>query len=270
MREELISFFAERKIEYFSAVAYSECREIAGEIIEREGFAPKSVILFLLPYYVSDGENISTYATSLDYHIILREITSELCSLLKELYPTASARGYGDHSPIDERHAALISGLGIKGDNGLLISEKYGSYIFLGDVVTDIPPEDIGAVAPSEVRECLHCGACVSACPTGILCGRGNDCLSAITQRKGELSVEERELMLKYGTAWCCDECQRACPYNRTPTETPIEFFHRERITVLTRDLVDSMDKSTLRARAFGWRGRAVLERNLEVLDSKS
>lgn len=269
MHKAIVDFFENRKIEYFAALAYSECREIDSDIIEREALVPRSAILFLLPYYVSEGENISTYATSLDYHIILKEITGELCSLLAELYPGSRAKGYGDHSPIDERHAALISGLGIRGDNGLLISEKYGSYIFLGDVITDIAPEDIGALLPTTPRECLHCGACLSACPTGILGGCGTDCLSAITQRKGELSLEERELMRKYNTAWGCDECQRACPYNKQPVETPIDFFRRERVTALSRPLLDGMNKSTLRARAFGWRGRAVLERNLDILSKE-
>ena len=105
--------------------------------------------------------------------------------------------GYGDHSPIDECHGAIISGLGVLGDNGLVINEKYGSYVFVADVICDVEPEKLGEVSRYEIRRCEHCGICKSSCPTGILCGKGNDCLSAITQRKGELSDSEITLMKK-------------------------------------------------------------------------
>ena len=176
------------------------------------------------------------------------------------------AKGYGDHSPISEVSAALVSGLGIVGDNGLIINEKYGSYVFIGDVVTDIEPELLGAVAPLDVKGCHHCGACKRACPTGILRGEGEDCLSAITQRKGELTGDECDMMRKYNTAWGCDLCQSICPYNKSAKTTPIEFFQRERISELTRELLDSMDKETFLRRAFSWRGRKTVERNLDIL----
>ena len=229
----------------------------------------KFLIIYLLPYYTGKVENISRYAASLDYHLIIREINEGLCELLSRLFPTASFRGYGDHSPIDERYAALIGGLGIAGDNGLLINEKYSSYVFLGDVVCDIPPEALSAAAPREPLRCEGCGLCRAACPTGILRGEGEDCLSAITQRKGELSPYECRLMREYNTAWGCDECQSACPHNKEPELTPIDFFYRERIEELTFELLSKMDRSELRRRAFGWRGRAVLERNLAVLNDE-
>jgi hypothetical protein len=45
-----------------------------------------------------------------------------------------------------------------------------------------------------------------------------------------------------------------------------MEFFHRERITELTREQLDSMDKPTFLRRAFSWRGRKTVERNLDIL----
>lgn len=269
MKDVIARYFAECKIEYYATLSYSYCRELSREIMEREGFTPRSVIVFLVPYYVSEGENISAYATSLDYHMAIREITDGLVKVISEHKPDARLRGYGDHSPIDEVHAALIGGLGIMGDNHLLINEKYGSYIFIGDVVTDIDPSEFGGLEPRPIGECLHCGACHAACPTGILRGEARDCLSAITQRKGELLPNEIDLMLKYNTVWGCDECQRACPYNSEPMETPIDFFRRERITRLTTEALDGMGRAELRARAFGWRGRTVLERNLALLGDK-
>ena len=267
MKELLRSYFASVGVEYYAVLPYAECKEINANIMEREDFVPRSVIVYLLPYYTGETVNISRYAASLDYHLALRECADGLIRVLGEARPDMHAKGYGDHSPIDEVGAALISGLGIVGDNGLIINETYGSYVFIGDVITDIDPEELGAVSPSEVRGCIHCGACRRACPTRILSAEGTDCLSAITQRKGELTEEEAELMRKHNTVWGCDLCQSSCPYNRSPKITPITFFHRERITELTRDILDAMDKATFMKRAFAWRGRKTVERNLEILE---
>ena len=266
MKKEIRDFFSENKIEYFAAIDYNDAREIAPEIMAREAFVPRSVIVFLIPYYAGKTENLSVYAASLDYHLCIREISDRLVSLMKALYPENSFKAYGDHSPIDEVGAALIAGLGIRGDNGLFINEKYGSYVFVSDLVTDVPPEELSAVK-TDVRECIHCGRCKAACPTGILRGEGDDCLSAITQRKGELSESEKELMRKCGTVWGCDLCQSVCPYNKNPERTPIEFFYKDRIELLTSEVLASMSKEEFKKRAFGWRGRAVVERNLKALE---
>lgn len=258
--------FAREKIEYYTVLSYSDCREINPSLRERSGFSPRSVILYLLPYYLGECENMSRYAASLDYHLAFREISERLIEKLSDSFPAATFKSYGDHSPIDECHAALIGGLGIRGDNGLLINERYGSYVFVGDILTDIDPETLGAVKPSPALECMHCGACKRACPTGILSGSGTDCLSAITQRKGELTEDEISLMRKVNTVWGCDLCQSSCPYNREPVLSPIEFFGRERIDRLTTELLDGMDKDSFSRRAFAWRGRRTVQRNLKHL----
>ena len=262
----LDKLFSEEKIEYFSVLDYASCNEISQDIIARESFTPRSVILFLIPYYVSVPQNISIYAAPLDYHIYIREVTCRIISALQERFPEGSFKGYGDHSPIDERDAALKGGLGILGDSGLIINEKYGTFVFIGDIITDVDASMLGGAVMHDVKNCIHCGACRKACPTGVLSGCSDSCLSAITQKKGELSGEEVELMRKFNTVWGCDICQTACPYNKTPAITPIEFFHRNRIELLTSDILDSFSKDELRARAFGWRGRAVVKRNLEHL----
>lgn len=266
MNEILKKYFDSVGVEYYSVLSYADCKEINPNIRERESFKPRSVIVYLLPYYTGETVNISRYAASLDYHIALGEVAAGLIDALNGAYPNCSAKGYGDHSPIDEVGAALRSGLGLVGDNGLIINERYGSYVFIGDVVTDIDPELLGAVEPTEIGHCMKCGACKRACPTGILRGEGTDCLSAITQRKGELTDGEMALMRRYNTAWGCDLCQSVCPYNRAPKITPIAFFHRDRIAELTRERLDAMDKQSFKERAFAWRGRKTVERNLDIL----
>jgi len=269
MISEIEDFFHSEKIEYFAALPYSDVYEISHEIMARESFIPRSVIVFLIPYYAGETVNISRYAASFDYHIIIKDITSRLITLLHEKFPGSSAKGYGDHSPIDERGAALTAGLGILGKNGLIINEKYGSYVFIGDVVTDVPEEELGCNEKNEIKRCCGCGACLAACPTGVLRGESYDCLSAITQRKGELSEKEKDLMKKFNTVWGCDLCQSSCPHNSAPRLTPIPFFYQNRIEKLDSNLLSTLTGKEFRKRAFAWRGRRTLERNLEIFEEK-
>lgn len=267
----LKEIFQDEGIEFFSAVDYSECKSVNARLEKRLPFEPKSVLIFLLPYYAGECENLSLYAASLDYHIIIRDITDRIIKKLKEIYPVSNFAGFGDHSPIDERDCALKAGLGFIGDNGLIINEKYGSYMFLGDIITDVPVYELQSEAPprESKSECHHCGACKRACPTGILRGEGFDCLSAITQRKGELTKEEKNLMIACNTAWGCDICQNVCPYNAAPRISPIELFHRDRISKLDSELLSSLSDEKFKDRAFSWRGRAVVERNVKLLENK-
>ncbi len=267
MNEAVIEYFRERKIEYFCILSYSECRVIRERLVKREGFVPRSVILYLVPYNTGEAVNLSRYAVSADYHILIGQLGAGLVRLLSGMWRGSSSIAFGDHSPIDERHAAALGGVGILGDNGLLINEKYGSYVFIGEVITDIAPEQLAATAPGEIGYCSHCGACAMSCPTGKLLRNDAPCLSAVTQKKGELSREERELIKSCGTAWGCDECQRACPLNRGATTTPLDFFYRDRIVELTSSVIENMSDEELSCRAFGWRGRGTVLRNLSILE---
>ena len=159
----LNKIFAEEGIEYLSVVDYKECRSINPRLESKIPFTPSSVIVFVLPYYTGECENISRYAASLDYHIIIGEITGKIIEKLKKSYPVSNFVGVGDHSPIDERDCALKGGLGFIGDNGLIINEKYGSYVFLGDIICDLHHDELrkgdNQNLKNENTECCHIGA---------------------------------------------------------------------------------------------------------------
>ena len=259
----LNQLFLREKIEYFSVLSYADVRVIRSDIAARENFTPKSVIIYLVPYYSGKTVNISKYAAAKDYHLYIRGLNDRLIRELSMLYPDKNFKGYGDSSPIDERLAALVGGLGLLGENNLLINEKYGSYVFIGEIITDTEPEILGAKAPCALKRCHGCGICKKSCPTGHLENSASECLSSITQRKGELSDYELELMKKCGTVWGCDVCQDVCPYNKDAKITPIQFFLEDRIEELTEEALHSMSKEEFSARAFSWRGTKVLERNL-------
>ena len=261
--------FASLSIDCYGALAIEDVHIINERLLMKEDFEARSVLLFLVPYYAGETVNLSRYAAARDYHIILKEITDRLIAGIKEQYPEAHAKGYGDHSPIAERTAALHAGLGILGDNGLIIHEVYGTYVFIGDVITDLPPKVLFAKPKQEIRTCEHCGRCRAACPTGILRGESMDCLSAITQKKGTLSENEIALMRKYNTVWGCDLCQTACPHNKEPKITPIPFFRESLIPHLTKKDLAEMDADAFSERAFAWRGRATVERNVALLEQE-
>ncbi len=265
MKLEIAEFFKKENIEYYRILPYSSCRILRADIVARKGFVPKTVVLFLIPYYTGDGENLSRYALSKDYHLFIKKITDKLIDKLRKIYPQNSFAGFGDHSPIDERHAALIGGLGILGKNGLVINEKYGSYVFIAEVICDVEEPDISTDTHLEIGCCSSCGKCVESCPTKRLSGE-EACLSEVTQRKGELSEFEVDLMRKINTVWGCDVCQSVCPYNKSPKLTPISFFYKDRIKKLTSPILSDMTDDEFKERAYSWRKRETIARNLEYL----
>jgi epoxyqueuosine reductase len=268
MKDILSRFFENEKIEYYAALPYSALKVTRPYLTERVGLDPKTAVLFLIPYCFRKGKNLSSYAVARDYHLYIKGVTERLSKKLSAAYPEYKYLGFGDHSPIDERYAALSAGLGILGENGLVINEKYGSYVFIAELITDAPPELLSAVQPSPYKRCDGCGACISACPTGCLSGEGK-CLSDITQKKGELTDSESALMRRVGTAWGCDECQTACPYNLRAEATPIGFFKEELIDELTEERLVAMSEEEFKERAYSWRGKGTVLRNLEILKSK-
>ena len=73
--------------------------------------------------------------------------------------------------------------------------------------------------------------------------------------------------MKKHNTVWGCDLCQTVCPYNKAPRVTPIAFFKEALIPHLTLDILESMNDGAFSERAFAWRGRKTVERNLRLFE---
>lgn len=262
--DALRPMLAAESVDCAGIVPLTACRLTRTYLLNRAGLSTDrgSVILFALPYR-APGEkdaNLSCYAIPPDYHHIAAALFARLIPALKARFPGAKFAGFADHSPIDERHAAAIAGLGIIGDNGLLITERYGTYVFLAEIITDLPTD----VQPGEIRTCAHCGACRAACPVGMDHTR---CLSALTQKKGELTAEEADLIRANGSVWGCDICQTACPHNRTALCAPLPPFTADRIPHLTSSIVEAMDDGTFARRAYAWRDRAVILRNLRLME---
>ena len=93
------------------------------------------------------------------------------------------------------------------------------------------------------------------------------ECLSAITQKKGELNDDEIAMMLNSCVIWGCDICQNVCPYTKNASFTPIEYFNDDVITLLDSKTLNSMSDTELLTRPFSWRGRAIIQRNIEIYE---
>ncbi len=222
----------------------------------------KSVITYLFPYYLGEkfyeGSNISKYAVSEDYHNIVSVYLEKISEKLQEQYPENVFETFCDNSPVNEVEAARLCGLGVKGRNTLLINNDYGSFIFIGEVITD---KEFSEYSLPEDRTCLGCGLCEKNCPENALAKfslNKEKCFSHISQKKGELSKEEEKLFNKRESIWGCDICQNICPMNKNIKATPIkEFYETAKANFQLGDSIEN--------RAFSWRGEKVIERNFKI-----
>ena len=262
---------AEEGIWLSRTLPLSECRIVRPYLLGDGAARFRSVTVFLVPYLVrGERKNISAYAVSRDYHLYMKELFARILPRLS--MEGTALLGFADHSPIDERHAASRAGLGVIGDNGLFINERYGSYVFIGELISTLAPEAHGTLFTYEGVQkggCLHCGACKRACVSGCLADSTRSCLSAVTQKKGLLTAEERELLLRGGSAWGCDICQDVCPMNRHAEETKIPFFLEARTPFLCETSVRAMKEEEFSLRAYAWRRRETVLRNLAILEEE-
>ena len=223
----------------------------------------RSILVACFPYLLDEenykDSNVSKYAVVTDYHDVALNRLQQACNEFKKLYPESNFAPFADNSPIPEVRTAMLAGLGVRGKNSLLITKDYGSYVFLGEIVTDL---EITA-KESQADACIGCNRCIGVCPAQAINENGIDgakCLSAITQKKGELTEKEKELMLSCGCAWGCDVCQDICPMNKNAAKTTIEEFKTSPVPLLTSE-------TNLEGRAYAWRGKKVVERNLSIIN---
>ena len=221
-----------------------------------------SAIAIIFPYFNKNAftGNISAYCAVADYHTVVGMQLKSMCEKLSEKYPEHSFVPFCDASPVDEVDMCVKAGLGVKGANSLLITPQYGSYVFIGEILTTLPLE----TTCCEDKGCLNCGLCQKACPGGaISCGVCTEkCASHISQKKGELTEEETEILFRAKTVFGCDICQTVCPMNRNIKEE-YNLFSDDILSTVTKENVESIYKS----RPFGWRGLKVLQRNIDIYE---
>lgn len=266
--------------EIMRSSGFSECGSLSFDLVKdnlrdvnNKKLVPanaKSIIVGLIAYYTKKRkeQNISAYAVQEDYHVAAKKMLDDAVAKLKNIYPNNSFVGFCDHSPIKEVNAAVLAGLGVRGQNNLLISQKYGSYVFIAEIITDLELN----IKPHSYKNCNGCLKCVCSCPSGALTLNSFDkelCLSHITQKKGELTKEEEEMIRQQGVIWGCDICLEACPSNFNLEEN---FYSGQEVKYfLNKEEIEHLSNEGFAGkfanRAFHWRGKNVLLRNVKIIN---
>lgn len=278
----LAGYFAEEGIKLFAACPAQSC-SVTKEYLMKDVWKCGSVLFVLVPYFTQPRPDglpasrrlpLSAYASVYDYHAYMKSLLGGAVAILDEKYPGSVNAGFADHSPVDERQGAATAGLGVLGKNGLLISKQYSSFVFIGEIITTLGEDELlregVRTQCTTPEECIGCGRCAEACPGKCIgCGRGT-CISAVTQKKGELTEDEKNLLRRGGSVWGCDACQIACPYTAAAMaagtlETNIPYF-RDSARAYTRRDIETMSDEEYRLYPFSWRKREVLLRNIDIL----
>ncbi|QPQ29272.1 tRNA epoxyqueuosine(34) reductase QueG [Lysinibacillus sp. JNUCC 51] len=200
-----------------------------------------------------------------DYHTALRERLKLLSAWLEDRVEGARIESMVDTGALVDRAVAERAGIGWSGKNCSVITPEFGSYVYLGELITNIP------FAPDKPMEdeCGDCRLCLDVCPTGALIEGGQldsqRCIAFLTQTKGMLPDEFRTHIGNrlYG----CDTCQTVCPKNKGK----INWIHEEfkpdpelakpllvpLLTISNRDFKEKFGHVS-----GSWRGKKPIQRN--------
>lgn len=228
----------------------------------------KTIVSIAFPYLhdeIHKNNGFSLYTRGLDYHRVVMSYLNKICLFLESLGGEAMA--FVDSNTLPERYIAYLSGIGFIGKNNMLITKKYGSFVFLGEIITDLDI-DTKDIKPLENTPCKECNRCYKACPTNSINNTEkncNICMSYITQKK---DIDDEYLYLMKGRIFGCDTCQNSCPCNRDIFYSNIDefksldFMNNHINTENMLSLTNKEFKETFKITSCGWRGKNVLIRN--------
>ncbi len=200
-----------------------------------------------------------------DYHTVLRGRLRLLEAFILEHVADARVKSMVDTGELSDRAVAERAGIGWSAKNCSIITPEFGSYVYLGEMITNIPFE------PDEPMEdeCGDCTLCLDACPTGALIVGGQldatRCIAFLTQTKTTIPEEFRD---KIGNrVYGCDTCQTICPKNRKKHNLHQDVFKPE--PELAKPLLQPILSLSNRQfkEKFGkvsgsWRGKNPIQRN--------
>jgi epoxyqueuosine reductase len=262
--DELRSFFEERKTKGLENEFEETDIEKRIDSFQYMGDG-KTIISIAFPYIheFEKAEEVyfSKYTFGKDYHLVVSEYLKKICSFIEGL--GGKAIYFVDSNPLPERYIAYLCGIGFIGKNNMVITEKYGSYVFLGEIITDL---EIEPDIPKQ-QQCGECSICLKKCPTKSINRAGscpNICLSYITQKK---QIEELWFEKLEGRIFGCDSCQTECPHNlKAKFSNLVEFSPFEFMKDISLEELIQIDNKIFKDKyaktSCGWRGKNVLQRN--------
>jgi epoxyqueuosine reductase len=194
-----------------------------------------------------DEAAISVYAQNRDYHDLIKKRLKRLARTFHQ-ETGAAVKVFVDTAPLMEKPLAQTSGLGWQGKHTNLVSRQWGSWLFLGVMLTaaELEPD------PPETDHCGSCRKCLDVCPTDAFPAPyqldARRCISYLTiELKGPIPVQFRAPMGNriYG----CDDCLAVCPWNKFAAATQETAFHpREALTGPKLGELAALDDTAFRA----------------------
>lgn len=193
----------------------------------------KSVIAVALNYYTphqrpksNEYVKISRYGWGRDYHKVLHKKLKALANWLQTLGEEIEARYYADTGPVQDKVWAQRAGMGWIAKNGNLITREYGSWVFLGEILTNL---ELSPDRP-HTEHCGTCTRCMEACPTNAITQPfvvdANRCIAYHTIENRAPELPDAIANNLHGWVAGCDICQDVCPWNqRFAQETNIAEF---------------------------------------------
>ncbi len=199
--------------------------------------AARSMIVVALNYYTTHQHSddpgtgkVSRYAWGDDYHEVVGGKLRELLSWIEQKWPEAQGKVCVDIQPVMDKVWAVRAGLGWMGKHTNLITEEYGSWVFIGELLLNI---DLEYKEQRVVDQCGSCTLCIDVCPTGAIVEPyvvdSNICIShaSIESRAPEIRPDVASHL--EGWLYGCDICQDVCPWNQmTPATDEARFEPRE------------------------------------------
>lgn len=193
----------------------------------------QTIISVALNYYTpqkrpegTEYAKISRYAWGRDYHKVMHKKLKTLTTWLQGLDEGIQARYYADTGPVQDKVWAQKAGIGWIAKNGNVITREYGSWVFLGEVLTNLQLES----DRPHTEHCGSCTRCMEACPTGAITDPfvvdANRCIAYHTIENRDEELPETVAPHLQGWVAGCDICQEVCPWNqRFAKETDVAEF---------------------------------------------
>ena len=233
----------------------------------------ESIIVCAFPYFVEDivDSNLSKYCYGMDYHIVVKEKLQQIADYIDGEIEGFQYMIFADNGPLVDRYLASISGIGYYGINNNIITDEYGSFVFIGYIINNYYFES----DKKSEKSCAKCGKCITSCPGKAILGNfemnPKKCLSYITQKKEDLSEDEKIALKNNKKIFGCDICQDVCPHNISISKTNIKEFKEELIYNLKEEEINNISNKEFRRRykekAFSWRGKKIIQRNIEIIE---
>ena len=272
LSRDSLAYFREREERNFTT-SFEENDLMRKVNLQSEMENAQTIISVAFPYfydaYIHKEGYFSLYTLGQDYHIVVKDYLEKVAEVIRS--HGYEAKVFADNNSLPERYIAYASYVGEIGKNHMLITKEYGSYVFLGEILTNLVMEtrerDYQEIPLHTI--CGDCTNCIKACPTQILGSEFYDtkrCMSYITQSK---EVPDEDLLLFKGRLFGCDTCQRSCPLNRKVNTSSIEAFRPREYMKYPNllELLELTNQEFLKHKetSSGWRGKKLLQRNAMV-----